>query len=51
MFKGWNTAKDGSGIVWDFNTILMLIGDLILYAQWIKNVLPETGDSSNEVFT
>ena len=31
-FIGWNTKKDGSGIVFDKNTVVT--GDITVYAQW-----------------
>ncbi|AMP20662.1 hypothetical protein AZF37_05240 [endosymbiont 'TC1' of Trimyema compressum] len=34
IFKGWNTAKDGTGVTWDFNTSLMPNNDVTLFAQW-----------------
>ncbi len=53
-FIGWNTTRDGSGMVWHFDTTLMPDNDVTLYAQWQKDSvpvktnskLPETGETS-----
>lgn len=65
IFKGWNTAPDGSGSTWDFKNSKMPATDITLYAQWeddsnsnvtngippvdTNSSLPKTGDSSNMV--
>lgn len=36
VFMGWNTAADGSGTMWDFNTMKMPRKRVTLYAQWMK---------------
>ena len=33
-FSGWNTSSDGTGTMWDFNTMPMPGNDVTLYAQW-----------------
>ncbi len=33
-FLGWNTASDGSGVMWDFSTMTMPANHFTLYAQW-----------------
>ena len=35
-FKGWNTAKDGSGAYWNFRAETMPARNVTLYAQWLK---------------
>ena len=35
-FKGWNTAKNGSGTYWNFQAERMPAMDVTLYAQWLK---------------
>lgn len=49
VFKEWNTSKDGKGSVWDFDSNTMPAKDVELYAQWQKNEIPKTGDSSNAI--
>lgn len=36
-FAGWNTLQDGSGTIWDFETMTMPAQDVLLYAQWTVN--------------
>ena len=48
-FKGWNTLVDGKGSTFDFINTTMPAQDVTLYAQWTKNGLPKTGDSSNTI--
>lgn len=48
-FVGWNTSQDGSGLVWDFTISTMPSQDVMLYAQWSQQELPETGESSNVI--
>lgn len=51
-FKGWNTALDGSGSYWNFDTMPLPAYNLTLYAQWQKNTtLPATGIASNSVIS
>ncbi|MBP2099770.1 InlB B-repeat-containing protein [Enterococcus rivorum] len=41
IFKGWNTAKNGNGLIWDFATTAMSANDVTLYAQWEENSDPK----------
>lgn len=46
-FVGWNTKADGKGVTYKIGqTIQMGKGNLILYALWSKNNVPEDGGSS-----
>ena len=36
VFKGWNTASDGSGTSWNFKSTTMPVSNVTLYAQWEK---------------
>ncbi|MGL5041887.1 MAG: InlB B-repeat-containing protein [Culicoidibacterales bacterium] len=36
-FTGWNTAANGSGTLWAFETMPIPVGGVILYAQWTIN--------------
>lgn len=55
-FKGWNTKRDGSGAIWNFETSTMPSNNVTLYAQWGIQATPiilgtsnapKTGDSGN----
>lgn len=35
-FRGWNTAKDGSGTYYDENSLVHMTQNLYLYAQWVS---------------
>ncbi|TLG75499.1 InlB B-repeat-containing protein [Culicoidibacter larvae] len=48
-FKGWNTKANGTGQVWTFATSTMPAENLVLYAQWVKIELPQTGDDNAEL--
>ena len=49
-FIGWNTAQDGSGVIWDFEKMPMPSSDVTLYAQWQEiTVPPETYTLSFDV--
>jgi uncharacterized repeat protein (TIGR02543 family) len=37
VFKGWNTATDGSGITYVATTVYTVPGNTTLYAQWTAN--------------
>ncbi|AMP20225.1 hypothetical protein AZF37_02690 [endosymbiont 'TC1' of Trimyema compressum] len=49
IFSGWNTAPDGSGLVWDFDTTTMPNSDITLYAQWQQNMKSESLNSGNKL--
>jgi hypothetical protein len=34
-FRHWNTAEDGSGIIYEPGTVITLTGDLVLHARWL----------------
>ena len=38
MFRGWNTKKDGSGKLYVLGEQILSNHDIVLYAQWLKNV-------------
>ena len=50
LFLGWNTAADGSGLVFDANTIVA--ENITVWAQWEqlpveqRDIIPQTGDTS-----
>lgn len=48
-FVGWNTLADGTGISYEPNSTIILVGNTVLYAQWkaISPVLPQTGSTYN----
>jgi uncharacterized repeat protein (TIGR02543 family) len=37
VFKGWNTAKDGSGVTYTETTAYTVAGNAVMYAQWAGN--------------
>ncbi len=41
-FTGWNTEVDGSGTSYTPNQKIQITGDLVLYAQWMKNAYTVT---------
>ena len=41
-FVGWNSITDGSGTWYMPGEIITISGDLALYAQWVKGVVPPT---------
>ncbi|AMP20350.1 hypothetical protein AZF37_03450 [endosymbiont 'TC1' of Trimyema compressum] len=44
ILKGWNTVRDGSGVMWDFKNATMPAQDVILYAQWKKTKSDNNND-------
>lgn len=38
-FKGWNTKADGSGAVYSVNDMIMITGNVTLYAQWSEKAI------------
>ncbi len=50
IFQGWNTATDGRGITWNFDSSTMPAENVTLYAQWKSQSLTKTGESNNLMF-
>ncbi|AMP20361.1 hypothetical protein AZF37_03505 [endosymbiont 'TC1' of Trimyema compressum] len=47
-FKGWNTAADGSGKLWDYAVDTMPARNITLYAQWEPNEIVTVGPEVEE---
>ncbi len=45
-FTAWNTAADGSGYNWNFDTNTMPADHVTLYAQWKQTVAPTTNPTA-----
>lgn len=44
VFKGWNTAQDGTGDAFDGSTVVN--GDMTVYADYVKKPVPQPGPPS-----
>ena len=51
MFKGWNTAADGSGATYQSGDIIALTGHVVLYAMWEKMFEASTLVVENDAVT
>jgi uncharacterized repeat protein (TIGR02543 family)/LPXTG-motif cell wall-anchored protein len=47
-FVGWSEERhqEGARKYWNFATDVLPDKDMVLYAQWVRDTLPETGQSS-----
>ena len=45
-FLNWNTEADGSGVTYYPGDIILADNDYTLYAQWLINTQPQTGDTN-----
>lgn len=41
-FVGWNTRPDGKGVAYKPGAVIVIAGNMVLYAQWTD--IPQTGD-------
>ncbi|TLG73971.1 InlB B-repeat-containing protein [Culicoidibacter larvae] len=46
-FLHWNTAEDGNGDIWDFDTTTMPFAEVTLHAQWQVNATDATNTNTN----